>query len=209
MRRRVMILLELTVILLAAPPARATVVIGTDLSELTRSAHVIVQGRVVEVTPQWTQGRRRIESLVAVEVVSYLKGNLGPRVVCRVPGGQIGRYRSMIVGAPSFREGDEVVLFLVSRGPSIPAIVGLSQGVFRLVRDVQSGEILVVPPPAIAGTTSAEPVHRGDTSRRPMPIRAFVEKVRSLLPVAGQTATNGAQRTARVTGARTVQGGRQ
>ena len=93
----------------------------------------------------WTCGRagstaaarsRRSSRSPAAE---YLKGNLGEHVTVRVPGGQIGRYRTVFVGAPEFREGDEVVLFLKQAGRSDPYIIGLSQGAFRVVPDARTG----------------------------------------------------------------------
>jgi hypothetical protein len=38
----------------------------------------------------------------------------------RVPGGQVGRYRRVLIGAPEFSEGEEVVLFLKGRAPGVP-----------------------------------------------------------------------------------------
>ena len=80
-----------------------------------------------------------------------------------MPGGQVGRYRRLMVGAPVFVEGEEVVLFLKGRR-RVPFPFGLSQGVYRVVR-AASGQSLVTPP-----TVAEAPgrVVRGDPSRRPM-----------------------------------------
>jgi hypothetical protein len=117
--------------------------------------------------------------LVTIEAVEYFKGDLGDRVTIRVPGGQIGRYRSVTVGAPAFREGDEVVLFLNARGPSIPYVLGLSQGVFRVRAASGFSGPVVAPSPLIAGGTDAR-VSRGAPSRRPIPLSTFGEAVRTL-----------------------------
>jgi len=52
---------------------------------------------------EWADGRRRIDSLVTIEAEQYLKGDFGERVTFRVPGGRIGRYRSVMVGAAVVR----------------------------------------------------------------------------------------------------------
>ena len=183
-RRMTRILIVLAAAVAAVPAARATVLVPADLGDLVRGSQAIVHGRVVDVTAVWADGRRRIDSLVALEVDQYLKGDFGERVTFRVPGGQMGRYRSVMVGAPSFAEGDEVVLFLGARGPSIPYVLGLSQGVCRVVEDPQTPARLVVPPPVVAGA-EVQRVRRGDSARRPMPLDRFAAEVRAL--VAGGT----------------------
>jgi len=164
---------------LLAAPARATVVLPAELGDLAREAQAIVHGRVVETHAVWEDGRRRVDTLVTIEVEDYLKGHFGDTVTIRVPGGQIGRYQSLMVGAPVFDAGDEVVLFLNASGPSLPYILGLSQGVFRVLDDPTTGGKVVVPPPLVAGVT-VQPVRRGDVSRRPLPLGAFSEQVRQL-----------------------------
>src|SRR5437868_4285563 len=96
----------------------ATVVVPIEFRELVAAAPVIVHGQVVGVRAGWVDGRRSVETFVTVAASDYLKGNLGDSITFRVPGGQIGRYRTVFVGAPEFKEGDEVVLFLKHAGPS-------------------------------------------------------------------------------------------
>lgn len=166
--------------LLIAPAVEATVVLPADLSELVRASRAIVHGRVVAMTATWADGRRRIDTLVTVEVEAYLKGDLGETVTIRVPGGQIGRYRSVMIGAPTFHEGDEVVLFLNTQGAAIPYVLGLSQGVFRVVTDASTSDRLVIPPPLVTGA-DVQPIRRGDPARRPQPIDRFSDQVRRLV----------------------------
>src|SRR4029079_633222 len=83
-------------------PARATVLIPADLGELSRDALAIARGRVASLDAQWTEDRGTIETIVTLEVESYLKGSLGPMLRFRVPGGELGRFRSIVVGAPEF-----------------------------------------------------------------------------------------------------------
>ena len=86
------ILLALIVI---APSARATTLVPADLGELSRDAIAIARGRVVSVDARWTDDRRAIETLVTIDVAGYLKGDLGSTLQFRVPGGQLGRLRSI------------------------------------------------------------------------------------------------------------------
>jgi hypothetical protein len=101
-----------------AASARATVIVPADLGELAHDAIAIVRGRVAAVDSRYTEDRGSIETIVTLEAESYLKGSLGGVVRFRVPGGELGRYRSIVVGAPEFAVDQRVVVFLGARGPS-------------------------------------------------------------------------------------------
>jgi hypothetical protein len=165
------------VLLVFATQVAATVIVPADLGELTRDAYAIAVGRVVATEAQWTPGRRSIETIVTLAADDYLKGNLGAIVDFRVPGGVLGRYRNVIMGAPTFAVGQRVVVFLGARGPSMPFIVGLSQGVFRIVAR-SDGATLVMPTPILPG--AAGPLVRGTSDRAPAPLAAFASQVRAL-----------------------------
>src|SRR5215831_6614220 len=84
--------------------AGATVLIPIEFRELIGVSTVIVHGRVADVRAEWIDGRRSVETLVTVAATEYLKGNLTvDSIVVRVPGGQLGRYRTVFVGAPELR----------------------------------------------------------------------------------------------------------
>jgi hypothetical protein len=64
----------------------------------------------------------------------------------------------------------------------VPFVLGLSQGVFRLVRAADDSGWLVTPPPIVPATTGAAAVQivRGDPSRRAMRLDDFEQRVRTL-----------------------------
>jgi hypothetical protein len=160
----------------------ATVLVPIEFRELVSTAPVIVHGRVVDVRSAFVDGRRSVETFVTVEAAEYLKGRLGAHVTIRIPGGQIGRYRTVFVGAPEFSAGDELVLFLKTPSASLPHIIGLSQGAFRVVADPRTGQRMVTTPIVMGRSASdAEPVVRGDPARRPVPIDAFRDVVRQVM----------------------------
>lgn len=160
----------------------ATVILPIEFRELVTIAPVIVHGRVVDVRSEWVDGRRSVETFVTVEAAEYFKGNLGERVTLRVPGGQLGRYRTVFIGAPEFQDGDEVVLFLKSAGAAYPYVIGLSQGAFRVVADPRSGRRMVTTPVVMGkGGDDPQPVVRGDVTRRPLSIEAFRDLVRQVV----------------------------
>jgi len=160
-------------------PARATVIVPADLGELARDARAIVRGRVASVEARWTDDHRAIESIVTLDVESTLKGSFGPDVQFRVPGGQLGRFRSLVMGAPEFTVDQRVVVFLGARGPSVPFVLGMSQGVFRVVA-ADGGGWIVTPPALLPSKAGTVPIIRGDPNRRPLPLGDFEQRVRAL-----------------------------
>jgi hypothetical protein len=163
--------------LLDAGIARATTILPAEFAEMVTRSPLIVHGTVVDVQARMTAGRRSIESFVTVDVIEPLKGAATSQVVFRVPNGQVGRYRRITVGAPEFRAGDEVVVFLDGRPPVVPMPFGLNQGVYRVNR--RAGQVMVTP----VLTPGAERLVRGDPARRPLTVDAFARHVRA---IAGQ-----------------------
>ncbi len=163
---------------LAAAPANATVLIPADVAELSRDANAIVRGRVTATESQWTADRRAIETVVTMDSDASLKGALGRRVQFIVPGGTLGRYRSLMAGAPEFVVGQRVIVFLGGTGPSYPHLLGLGQGVYRVMPDRERRGWLVTPP-AITDAGPARIV-RGDPGRRSLTLADFEARVRAL-----------------------------
>jgi hypothetical protein len=174
-----MFLMSCVLMALATAP-RATVIVPADLGELSREAQAIVRGRVTALDARWTEDHRTIETIVTLEAEGYLKGAFGATVQFRVPGGELGRFRSVVVGAPEFAVDQHVVVFLGAHGPSVPYILGFSQGVFRLVRATDNSGWLVTPPANMPSTVGTVPIVRGDASRRALPLGDFESRVRSL-----------------------------
>jgi hypothetical protein len=168
------------ILLALTPPLRATVVIPADLGELSRDALAIARGRVAAVDAQWTEDRGTIETVVTLEVERYLKGSLGSTLRFRVPGGELGRFRSIVVGAPAFAVDERVVVFLGARGPSVPYVLGMNQGVFRVSRAADNSGWFVTSPVMLPATGGASRVVRGDPSRRAVALGDFEQTVRTL-----------------------------
>jgi hypothetical protein len=174
--------------------ASATVLVPAEFSEIVGGSEIIAYARIVDVRPEWADGRRWIDSVVRAEVVSYIKGGSHTTIAFKVPGGRLGRYRSVVVGAPVFVPGDEAMLFLKSNAADadgLPEVFGLNQGVFRVKIDARTGQRMVVPPPVMAtpatdpaAAAEAQPVKRGSVDRRPLPFDAFGARVRDVMAAA-------------------------
>src|SRR5262245_51479895 len=150
----------------------ATVLLPIEFRELVAISSTIVRGRVVDVRADWVDGRRAIDTFVTVEADEYFKGGPGDTVVVRVPGGQMGRYRTIFVGAPEFLRGD------LGRGASI---VGFSQGAFRVAPDRTGRRVVTTPVLMATAGDQREAVVRGDVSRRPLAVDAFRDLVKRVV----------------------------
>jgi hypothetical protein len=178
MSQRVVLLLMLC---LAPAALCATVIVPAEFREIVSGADIIAYGRVAATSAEWTDDRKQIETLVTLQVGTYLKGGPGETLTFRVPGGEIGRYRNVMVGAPQFAEGEEAVVFLNTRAGGRPVVFGLNQGVFRVRLDSQTRRRVVTPPALMARGDSPELVVRGAVDRRPVPLETFGAQVQSVL----------------------------
>jgi hypothetical protein len=174
-RKRGAVWLFIAVGVCAGPAARATTVAPVAFTEMVSDSQIIVHGSVIDVRARAAGGRGTIETVVTVAVATPLKGDTASAVMFRVPGGQVGRYRRVMVGAPTFTPGEEVVLFLSGHAPAMPMPFGLHQGVYRVTRS--AGTAMVTPlVPDGAGR-----VVRGDPARRPLALDVFARNVRSIV----------------------------
>ena len=163
---------------LLAAPAGAITVAPLTFTELVHASALVLYVRVSDVRGQWTEDRQGIESVVTADVLSVFKGSPGATVTLTLPGGQVGRYRNVLPGAPSLSTGDLAVVFLTARGPRLPITTGLTQGVYRVTVDARTG--VVVAPPILDGAGDGNSrIVRGDPQRKPMGLAAFEAAVKT------------------------------
>ena len=162
-------------------PLGATVLVPAEFREIVTGSEIIAFGRVIDAAAEWGERRERIDTIVTMQVGTYLKGGPGETIEFKVPGGQIGRYRNLMVGAPIFESGDEAVVFLTARAGDRPTVFGLNQGVFRVRVDALTKQRIVVPPALMAQGPSAEVVVRGSAARRSVPLETFGSQVRTVI----------------------------
>lgn len=167
---------SLLALLCVSGPAAATVVLPLDFTELVAAADVIVHGRVSDTRAAIIGGRT--DTVVTLASLAALKGDPGAHVTFRVPGGQVGRYRTVVAGGPVLREGDEIVAFLGRSDEGLPHLVGFTQGVVRVVRQSVDGVRMVLAPPALRSPGPSRRVVRGETPQRFVTLASFLDDVR-------------------------------
>ena len=121
----------------AAVPAHATLVLPMSLEQLSEEASVVVHGRVTNRWSAWDDAHRRIWTYTQIEPVEVWRGDAGTGLVVRTIGGQVGEIGMQVAGTPQLVPGEEFVLFLEDRdgpGPGM-GIVGFAQGAFRIQRE--------------------------------------------------------------------------
>jgi hypothetical protein len=156
--------------------ASAVLVVPMTFEQLVDEAAAVVYARVADVRGKWTADRQSIDSVIRLEPLQYLKGDLGESVFMRLPGGEAGGRIQIIPGAPVLKRGDVVVVFLKARGPALLTTLGLGQGIFRVTRDPRTGVMLVTPPPLKESARGR--VIRGTADRRALTVEAFAAEVR-------------------------------
>jgi hypothetical protein len=167
----------LAFVVLAGWTTHATILVPADFSELVRGADTIACGRVVDIYAVRVEGRYS-DTLVTLAPSAVLKGERRGDIVFRVAGGETGRYRTVIVGAPVLHAGDEIVVFLAGQAPQVPHLVGFSQGLLPILRDEALRPVVLAPP--LAEGDGAQTVVRGEGRTRLMTLAAFADQVRTL-----------------------------
>jgi hypothetical protein len=168
---------------LATASLTATEVVPTPFRTVVSGAALIIRGHITEVRSVVVPGAG-IESVGTVAVDAVLKGQSDAFVSIWVPGGQVGRERFVMIGAPRLRTGQQALFFL-ERGPDNRLRpVGLSMGIFTIYAASGTGQPVVNPPLVVGRTASAGTVVRGDVRRQSMAVPEFEALVR--LVMAGQ-----------------------
>lgn len=172
-------LLLSTALVASTATVRALTVLPATFEELVRESASVVHGRVRAVHAAWTADRHTIQSTITLDVIDAFKGTTTDTATFMVPGGEAGGRILLVPGAPVFREGDEVVVFLRGRAPAIPQPVGLSLGVYRVSTVRASGAAMVVPSPVHEAAT-ASTVARGTSARKVRTLATFAADVRAV-----------------------------
>src|SRR5687768_15839381 len=91
---------------IAGESLSATTLVPADFAQMAHESELIVRGTVVNVQSRMAAPRQTIESVITLSVADTMKGTAGAQTVFRVPGGRVGRFRRVMIGAPEFTTGD-------------------------------------------------------------------------------------------------------
>jgi hypothetical protein len=136
-RRRFLWTLFLIGLALIAVVAQSTTLVRLRFQDLVHYSYSIARVRCIHVESRMENGE--IWTDTSFRVLAHSKGYLPEEIVVRQPGGKFQHLHSHVEGAPEFRPGEEVYLFLSAYPSGQFLIVGWAQGTFRIRRDLRSG----------------------------------------------------------------------
>jgi hypothetical protein len=117
--------------------------LSTDV--MIRQSTAIVRVKVTGSAP--VLRGRDIYTQYQFTVLETLKAAAGGATSAEVsiPGGSIHGIRQMVAGAPALTSGQEYVIFLWTSKSGLTQIIGLSQGLFKVMQDSSGNAVLVRP----------------------------------------------------------------
>lgn len=110
--------------------ASATVIIQETLEQMAQRVPVIVRGRVARSVAGWDDSKQRIWTWTELSVTERVKGAVPGVLLLKQPGGEVEGFGQAVAGTASFREGEDVVVFL-DKAPDEPdtwRVYGMSAG---------------------------------------------------------------------------------
>jgi hypothetical protein len=157
------------IFLFFAASAYATTVQRLGLEDLVNKAHTIVAGRVTNSRTYWSSNRKLILTNYTIQVDESIKGKAGRNLEVTTIGGKIGDVELHVAGMPSFKNGENAVVF-IEQSAGYQTVLGLSQGKFTVI----NGEV-------VNGVADLSfPDGRPGRPTR-MPVQSFKDQIRSIL----------------------------
>ena len=181
-RRRflwIVFLMGLAALAMSAMLANATTLVRLPFEDLAQQSTAIARLRCLGSESRWDG--REIWTETRFEVLELDKGLLPGLVTIRMMGGQAGHLHSRVDGVPMFRSGEEVYLFLWSRQGEPYAVLGWSQGTFRIARSTQTGLESVTQDSATASIFDPRTREFRRGGIRTLPVALFRVKLRKAL----------------------------
>ncbi len=125
------------VLVMAAAPARATVVVALGVDDLVHQSDVVILGVVERAESAWEGGV--IVTRATVRVERTLKGAPAQAIVVRRMGGVVGTVGQIVYGEAALAAGERTLLFLERRRGGL-GVTGMAQGEFVVTTDPATGE---------------------------------------------------------------------
>ena len=123
--------------LLGANLATATTVQKFSRQDLAKKSESIVIGKVEDVSSRQDAANKEIYTYITLSVSESVKGAKGEKLVTiRQLGGTVGNIISAVPGMPTFKPGEQVVVFLSPKDQAgYPWVMGLQQGKYSVLTD--------------------------------------------------------------------------
>lgn len=145
MRLRLRALTAAIGVVAVASVVSATTVRSMNLTDMVRSAGMIVEGTVVSNQVIYTEGPNgpmNVRTLTTLDVSYTFKGEHVDQVVVTGMGGVVGDYSYNWPGVPRFQSGEQALLFLDRNPGGELTVTGLEQGRMSIVEKPGVGPVV-------------------------------------------------------------------
>ena len=124
---------------LCAAPATATTMMKMDTAALTRTADRVVHARATGQRVYWNADGTQILTDTTFQVIDEAKGSGPATLTVSMLGGRIDPVEMSAAGTPTFKVGEEVVLFTTPGTNGTKNLAGYAQGVLHVQIDAATG----------------------------------------------------------------------
>lgn len=170
--------------LLFCASAHGLTEVPRTFDELAQLSELVIVGTVKEIRSEFADNGpdQNIVSYVTFDDLQMVKGDsAAPEYVLQVLGGVVGRFAQDYPGIPVFRTGQRYMVFIRGNHRDFFPVVGVTQGVFRVLTNSQGQQVVVRDDMAgRAGRRALSTVIQGAPT-----LDSFVQRIRAgLMPVA-------------------------
>jgi len=175
------IILLSIVLLASAQSALATTVTRPLDDDMIVGARAIITGKVLQIESAIDERQDRIYTYITVRVSDVIKGQITDRqIVLKEPGGVVGNRISVVYGAPEFKLGEKVLLYLGTYDDGSLRTYQLFLGKFSIAKDEATGARFVVRDTGGESVTMLPGGPQGDSTDR-MEISSYLNMVQNKL----------------------------
>jgi len=172
--------------LVGAGTADATTVLKMSLKDLAKKSDAVVMARVDDMTARY-DANKEIYTYITLKVLDPVKGSKKDEVLTiRQIGGTVGTIASIVPGMPTFKKGEEVVVFLTQKDQAgYPWVMGLQQGKYSVSVDENGSKHVRN---ELDGTTLFDASGRVQEGSKntDQPLQSFIDGIRTDLNEAGK-----------------------
>ncbi len=184
----------LALLFFAGSRLAATTVIPPDFDQLVNDSDYIIRAVVKSVDSEYQTtngGGKKIVTKVALDVKEVIAGTPPKDVVLEMLGGRVGDERMVVEGAPTFKVGDEDILFVRGNGHTIVPLVAMMHGRYPILREAGTGRQYMARDnrmPLTATAEIAQPITKAEAATAKAPAKAasqamtpeeFIQQIKS------------------------------
>lgn len=173
--------------LLGTSLANATTVQKFSVRDLSKKSDSIVMAKVEDQSSRQDATSKEIYTYITLSVLESVKGAKGEKMITiRQLGGSVNNIISAVPGMPTFKPGEEVVVFLsVKDRDGYPWVVGLQQGKYSVVTDDNGFKQVRNELEGIRLLSPDGSIDESSTSTA-LPLNAFLDGIKSDLNLDGK-----------------------